>query len=104
MRVLSEIDFTDPLNDNSGQLLTLNYNSLFIVLFNLDSASISSNNSNDTGNDFTEQQPYNSPNTSGSSSSGNSSMNTTTDILDNIHNYLIQAQINDSGLKRFLFK
>ncbi|CAF0850409.1 unnamed protein product [Adineta steineri] len=79
LKVLSEIDFNDPLNDN------------------FDAASISSNNSNEISGDYSE--PQHSPVISTSSvSSINSAASAVPDILDNIHNYSITTEINDSGV------
>ncbi|CAF3700113.1 unnamed protein product [Rotaria sp. Silwood1] len=79
LKVLSEIDPTDSLNDNS------------------DAASVSSNNSNDIFTDFAEQQH----NSNIPSSPGTSTGSTTAvipDMLDNINNYSITTEINDSGV------
>ncbi|CAF3037137.1 unnamed protein product [Rotaria sp. Silwood2] len=79
LKVLSEIDLTDSLNDNS------------------DAASLSSNNSNDILADFAEQQH----NSNIPSSPGAIISSTTTvvpDMLDNINNYSITTEINDSGV------
>jgi hypothetical protein len=74
LKVLSEIDFTDSINDN-----------------NSDAASISSNNSNELLTDTLESQQ---------TSPGLSTGSTTAlspDMLDNIENYLITTEINESG-------
>ncbi|CAF1171845.1 unnamed protein product [Rotaria sordida] len=79
LKVLSEIDPTDSLNDNS------------------DAASVSSNNSNEISVDFAEQQHNSSISPSSASSSG-STTSIVPDMLDNINNYSITTEINDSGV------
>ncbi|CAF3462425.1 unnamed protein product [Rotaria socialis] len=80
LKVLSEIDLTDSLNDNS------------------DNVSLSSNNSNEILADYTEQQHnFNYPPPSGSTTSiTNASF--VPDMLENINNYSITTEINDSGV------
>ncbi|CAF0828646.1 unnamed protein product, partial [Didymodactylos carnosus] len=77
LKVLSEFDFADSMTmDNS------------------DSASLSSNNSNDLIGDYDSNNAG-----SGSNSSGGTSVAAVIpDILDNIQNYTIQTAINDSGV------
>lgn len=55
-----------------------------------DSASLSSNNSNDLSNDYNEHQTTSPPNALNSPSA-------VPDVLDNIQNYRITTEINDSG-------
>jgi hypothetical protein len=61
--------------------------------FDLDAASISSNNSNEIANDFLDQQQLPSPVTSTGTGTGTSAP----DLLENFHNYSISTEINDSG-------
>ncbi|CAF2367357.1 unnamed protein product [Rotaria sp. Silwood2] len=75
IKVLSEFEFTDSLNDNS------------------DAASLSSNNSNETYGDSIESQQQASP---GANIDRTNTI--TPDILDNIENYLITTEINESGV------
>ncbi|CAF4719162.1 unnamed protein product [Rotaria sp. Silwood1] len=75
MKVLSEFEFTDSLNDNS------------------DATSLSSTNSNETYNDSTDSQQQASP---GTNIERTNTM--TPDILDTIENYLITTEINESGV------
>ncbi|CAF3745883.1 unnamed protein product [Rotaria socialis] len=75
LKVLSEFEFTDSLNDNS------------------DAVSLSSNNSNETYNDSTESQQQSSSGTT--SDRGNPVI---FDVLDNIESYSITTEINDSGI------
>jgi sorting nexin-13 len=79
LKVLSEIDLTDSLTDNS------------------DAVSLSSTNSNDMSADFTESQ--HSPLSATISVSSTSSMHSPIpDFIDNLHNYSITTEINDSGV------
>ena len=104
LKVLSEIDFTDSLNDNSGWILSLDSHfishvgSLFLSLS--DAVSVSSNNSNEMSVDFTEQQHQLSSNSFPMPNAGVSTGSTTAavpDLLDNIQNYSITTEINESG-------
>ncbi|CAF1211873.1 unnamed protein product [Adineta ricciae] len=70
LKVLSEFDFNDSLTDNS------------------DTVSISSNNSNEISGDFTDHHYQQQP----------SPTSHVPDILDNINNYSINAEIVDSGV------
>ncbi|CAF1006302.1 unnamed protein product [Adineta ricciae] len=74
LKVLSEIDFTDSLADNS------------------DALSLSSNNSNEILNDINE------PHQSSPGSSSSSASAYVPDLLDNVDNYVITTEINDSGI------
>ncbi|CAF0911503.1 unnamed protein product [Rotaria sordida] len=75
IKVLSEFEFTDSLNDNS------------------DATSLSSNNSNEIYNDSIEPQQLTSP---GSSIERTSTI--TPDIVETIENYSITTEINESGV------
>ncbi len=65
---------------------------LFLVCFsfNTDAASLSSNNSNEMISDESQQQP------SPGSSTGSATA-AVPDMLDNIENYIITTEINESG-------
>lgn len=90
--MLSEIEFTDSLNDNnSGTLDNIKQISIFF-LFNTDAASLCSNNSNELSTDSLEPQQQSSPGVSTGSTTAMSP-----DMLDNIENYLITTEINESG-------
>jgi len=69
---------------------------------NSDDVSVSSNNSNENSSDFIEHQhsPI-VPATPGSSTG--STIAAVPDALDNINNYSITTEINDSGKKKILF-
>lgn len=88
LKVLSEIDFSDSLTDNSGWCL-LSTHTPPDPLVPLDAMSISSNNSNEISGDYSEQQF--------SPAAASSPAATAPDMLDNVHNYLITTEINDSG-------
>ena len=82
--MLSEIEFTDSLTDNSGKHRlsdTVDCSSRF-----LDAASLSSNNSNEIGGTDLLESP-------------SSSTASVPDMLDQLDSYSISTEINESGLK-----
>jgi len=101
LKVLSEIDPTDSLVDNSGLYYPKKY-FLFIRRFNLDAVSLSSTNSNEISGDYTESH-HNPLMATLSGSSTSSSHSPIPDLLDNINNYSITTEINDSGRTKISF-
>jgi hypothetical protein len=92
LKVLSEIDFTDSLTDNSGENDKIeSFSSIRHAQFSSDAVSVSSNNSNDIASELIE--PSASPATLPSPGTNTA----IPDFLDNLNNYLISTEINESG-------
>lgn len=94
---MSEIDLTDPLNDNSGWY-SQDEDILFLSLSShLDAVSVSSNNSNEISGDFTDSSH---PPLS-ATSSGSGSTLSIPETIENLNNYSTTIEINDSGKREF---
>lgn len=100
MKVLSELEFSDSLNDNSGELIFFLIQAMIetidILFLIQDAVSLSSNNSNEICNDSVEsqqQQASPSPNLDATITNATDVV----DTIDNIDNFLITTEINESG-------